>query len=207
MNFVFLGPPGAGKGTLAAVVASRFGIFHVSTGAIFREAIKNQTELGKKVKAIIDSGGLVSDDLTVALVQERLASLKTGFILDGFPRTTGQAEALKNFAKIDGVVNFELDDDTVIRRLAGRRVCKNCGKNYHVEFTPPKVEGTCDACGGELYIRDDDKPEAIRKRLMVYNDQTAPLIEFYGDEIVPIDASKAPDEVLEEFVSKFNLNN
>lgn len=205
MNFIFLGPPGAGKGTLAATVASRFGIAHVSTGEIFREAIKNQTELGKKVKAVIDSGGLVSDDLTVALVKERLATLKTGFILDGFPRTTGQAEELKKFAKIDGIVNFELDDSTVIRRLAGRRVCKNCGVNFHAEFNPPNVEGICDICGGELYIREDDKPEAILKRLEVYNRQTAPLIEFYGDDIVSIDAAKMPTEVVAEFVSKFNL--
>ena len=205
MNFIFLGPPGAGKGTLAAKVAAKFGFAHVSTGEIFRDAIKNQTELGKKVKAIIDAGGLESDDLTVALVKERLASLKTGFILDGFPRTTGQAEALKCFAKIDGIANFVITDEAVIRRLEGRRVCKNCGTNFHVEFNPPKTNGVCDSCGGELFIREDDKKESIMKRLKVYYEQTAPLIDFYGDEIVDIDASKTQEEVVGEFISKFNL--
>ena len=207
MNFIFLGPPGAGKGTLAAKVAVEYGIPHISTGDIFRTAIKNQTPLGVKVKAIIDSGALVSDDLTVELVKDSLsqADVANGFILDGFPRTIPQAEALEGIAKVDAVVNFDIADEGVVERLSGRRVCKGCGQNFHVTFLPPAKENTCDACGAELYTRDDDQVEAISLRLEVYRQQTAPLIDFYREKgsIVDIDARPATEVVLDQFRTKF----
>lgn len=207
MNFIFLGPPGAGKGTLAAKVSVAYKIPHISTGEIFRAAIKAQTPLGQKVQAIIDSGALVSDDITIELVKDRLsqADAKNGFILDGFPRTIPQAEALAKIANIDSVVNFDIADDGVVARLSGRRVCKTCGQNYHVDFMPPKTEGKCDKCGGDLYTRDDDKIDAIQNRLVVYRSQTAPLIDFYRAKgtLKDIDARPATDVILAEFESIF----
>lgn len=206
-NFIFLGAPGAGKGSLAVKVAEEYKIPHISTGDIFRANIKAQTPLGVKVKAIIDSGSLVSDDLTFELVKDRLAQddCKNGFILDGFPRTIPQAEALESFAKIDAAVNFDIADEAVVERLGGRVCCKDCGQMYHVKFNPPKVEGKCDKCGGELYTRDDDKTESIQNRLVVYRKSTAPLIDFYKEKgnLVDIDARPAPEKVLEEFEAKF----
>lgn len=207
MNFIFLGPPGAGKGTLAAKVAEAYKIPHISTGDIFRDNIKRQTPLGVKVKAIIDSGSLVSDEITCELVKDRLSKddTKNGFILDGFPRTIPQAEALEKFSKIDAAVNFDIADEAVVERLSGRRVCKSCGANYHIKFTKPAVEGKCDKCGGELYTRDDDQPESIKHRLVVYREQTAPLIDFYRKKgnLTDVDARPAAEKVLEEFKSKF----
>ncbi|HOJ99280.1 MAG TPA: adenylate kinase [Termitinemataceae bacterium] len=209
MNLIFLGPPGAGKGTLAARAVEILGIPQISTGAIFRAAIAAKTPLGLKVKAIIDEGKLVDDETTVALVRERLSQddTKKGYILDGFPRTIAQAEALATFSKIDKVVNFDIPDAAVIERLSGRRVCKNCGANYHVLFQKPKKEGVCDACGGELYIRDDDRSEAIQKRLEVYRAQTAPLIEYYRQKglLVDVDARPAVEVVEENFKKALGL--
>ena len=181
MKLIFLGPPGAGKGTLAGLVSKALGIPQVSTGDIFRDAIKRETELGLKVKAIVSRGDLVPDELTVGLVKERLAKpdAAAGYILDGFPRTIPQAEALETFQKIDAVINFNVTDKEVIRRLSGRRTCKNCGAIYHVDNMPPKKEGVCDKCGGPLYIRDDDSITSITNRLEVYKKQTEPLIGFY----------------------------
>jgi adenylate kinase len=207
MNFIFLGPPGAGKGTLAEQVAAAYKIPHISTGDIFRTAIKNQTPLGVKVKAIIDSGALVSDDITIELVKDRLSQhdVKNGFILDGFPRTIPQAEALEKFSRIDAVVNFDIADEAVIERLSGRRVCRKCGANFHVTFMAPAKEGICDKCGGELYTRDDDKIESISNRLVVYREQTAPLIAFYRTKgnLKDIDARPATEKIMTEFEQKF----
>ena len=206
-NFIFLGPPGAGKGSLAVKVAEDYKIPHISTGDIFRANIKAQTPLGVKVKAIIDSGSLVSDELTFELVKDRLAQddCKNGYILDGFPRTIPQAEMLEGLVSDVKVVNFEIKDEIVIRRLSTRRVCKACGANFNVLTLPPKVEGVCDKCGGELYQRDDDKQESILHRMDVYREQTEPLINFYKNKgkITDLDASIETDVLLGEFKKLF----
>ena len=206
-NFIFLGPPGAGKGSLAVKVAEDYKIPHISTGDIFRANIKNQTPLGVKVKAIIDSGSLVSDDLTCELVKDRLSQpdCKNGYILDGFPRTIPQAEMFTKICDDVKVVNFEIKDEIVIRRLSTRRVCKACGANFNVLTLPPKVEGVCDKCGGELYQRDDDKQESILHRMDVYREQTEPLIKFYRDKgaITDLDASIETPVLLEKFKEIF----
>jgi adenylate kinase len=181
MKLIFLGPPGAGKGTLAGLVAKELGIPPISTGDIFRDAIKRETELGKQVKAIVGRGDLVPDELTVSLVRERLArpDAVNGYILDGFPRTIPQAEALEDFEKLDAVLNFVTSDEVVVTRLTGREVCRACGAIYHVRNMPSKVKGVCDRCGGQTYTRDDDTLESITNRLEVYKRQTEPLIAFY----------------------------
>ena len=206
-NFIFLGPPGAGKGSLAVKVAEDYKIPHISTGDIFRANIKNQTPLGVKVKAIIDSGSLVSDDLTCELVKDRLSQpdCKNGYILDGFPRTIPQAEMFTKICDDVKVVNFEIKDEIVIRRLSTRRVCKACGANFNVLTLPPKVEGVCDKCGGELYQRDDDKQESIMHRMDVYREQTEPLINFYKNKgkITDLDASIETDVLLGKFKELF----
>ena len=206
-NFIFLGPPGAGKGSLAVKVAEDYKIPHISTGDIFRANIKAQTPLGVKVKAIIDSGSLVSDELTFELVKDRLAQddCKNGYILDGFPRTIPQAEMLEGLVSDVKVVNFEIQDEIVIRRLSTRRVCKACGANFNVLTLPPKVEGVCDKCGGELYQRDDDKQESIMHRMDVYREQTEPLTNFYKNKgkITDLDASIETDVLLGKFKEIF----
>ena len=207
MNFIFLGPPGAGKGSLAVKVAEDYKIPHISTGDIFRAAIKNQTELGKKVKAIIDSGALVSDDLTCELVKDRLSQPDTanGFILDGFPRTIPQAEMFTQICSDVTVVNFQIADEAVIKRLSTRRVCKNCGANFNVLTLPPKQEGVCDHCNGELFQRDDDKQESILHRMEVYREQTEPLISFYREkgQISDFDCATDTALLLEDFKKVF----
>lgn len=210
MNFIFLGPPGAGKGTLAAQVAEEYKIPQISTGDIFRENIKNQTELGKKVKAIMDAGGLVGDDVVLEIVEDRLkkADCKNGFILDGFPRTIPQAEAFEKLGIDVKVVNFEVNNDLIIARLSNRRVCKSCKANFNVKFMPPKVEGVCDKCGGELFTREDDKLESITHRLEVYRKETEPLIDFYRklNKMTDIDSARDSKEVLVDFRKMFPKN-
>lgn len=206
MKLVFLGPPGAGKGTIAVIAKDVFNIPHISTGDLFRANIKNETELGKQVKAILASGELVPDSVTVNMLKERIKDddCKNGFILDGFPRTIAQADALAELVELDKVINFVVENDIIIKRLSGRRVAKNSGKIYHMVYNPPKVEGICDVTGEELIQRDDDKPEAILHRLDVYADQTQPLIDYYKEKglLLDLNAAVSPEEVVEELKAK-----
>lgn len=186
MDIVLLGPPGAGKGTQARLLIEKLGTPQISTGEILREARKAQTEMGLKAQTYMDAGKLVPDEVVVGIISERLLKddCKNGFILDGFPRTVPQAQALEVMLKqqsksLDAVVNFSVDSEELTNRLSGRRTCEKCGAGYHADFSPSKQEGVCDKCGGKLIQRDDDKEDTIKKRLEVYNKQTAPLIDYY----------------------------
>ena len=184
MNLIILGPPGAGKGTQAAFIASEQKIPHISTGDMLREAIKNGTELGLQAKAVMDSGNLVSDELIIKLVKERISQedCKNGFLFDGFPRTIPQAEALQeNNVDINGVIELVIADEEIIKRMSGRRIHLASGRTYHVDFNPPKKSGLDDETGEELIIRKDDEPETVKDRLKVYWTQTQPLIEYYSN--------------------------
>lgn len=200
MNLVFLGPPGAGKGTIAALAKDAFAIPHISTGDLFRANIKNETELGKLVKSILAAGDLVPDEVTIKMVENRLAEPDAagGYILDGFPRTIAQADALSSMREPDHVVNFVLGRDEILKRLSGRRVCKSTGRTYHIIYNPPKVEGVDDETGEPLIQRDDDKEEAIMNRLDVYEKSTAPLIDYYRKKgiLVDLDCSGKPEDIL-----------
>jgi len=183
MKLIFLGAPGAGKGTQAEIIAAKLNIPTISTGNIIREALANGTEMGLKAKSFIEAGKLVPDDVVIGIIKERLANedCNGGFILDGFPRTIPQAEALDNMGIIiDKVVDIDVPDENIVNRMSGRRVCKACGSSYHIENKKPKVEGVCDNCGGELQIRKDDAPETVLDRLNVYHEQTEPLKDFYA---------------------------
>ena len=183
MKLIFLGAPGAGKGTQAEIIAGKLNIPTISTGNIIREALANGTEMGLKAKSFIEAGKLVPDDVVIGIIKERLADedCNNGFILDGFPRTIPQAEALDNMGIIiDKVVDIDVPDENIVNRMSGRRVCKACGSSYHIENKKPKVEGVCDACGGELQIRKDDAPETVLDRLNVYHEQTEPLKDYYA---------------------------
>ena len=182
MNLIILGPPGAGKGTQATFIATEFNIPHISTGDMLREAIKKGTNLGQKAKEVMDAGNLVSDDLIIELVKERISEsdCSQGFLFDGFPRTIPQAEALEiNNIQIDGVIELKVPDDEILKRMSGRRIHLNSGRTYHVDFNPPLIEGLDDETGEELIIRKDDEPETVKDRLKVYWKQTQPLIEYY----------------------------
>ena len=186
MKIIMLGAPGAGKGTQAKMIASKYGIPHISTGDIFRANIKNGTELGAKAKQYMDKGELVPDELVVDLIMDRFKEddAKNGYVLDGFPRTIPQAEALDKALSaagedIDFAINVEVPDENIINRMSGRRACVGCGATYHIKYNAPKLEGICDTCGKELILRDDDKPETVKNRLEVYHNQTQPLIDYY----------------------------
>lgn len=186
MKIIMLGAPGAGKGTQAKLIADTYGLPHVSTGDIFRMNIKNGTQLGMEAKTYMDQGLLVPDELTVRILLDRVGQddCKNGYVLDGFPRTIPQAEVLEDALsklgdQIDFAINVEVPDENIIRRMGGRRACLACGATYHIEHVPPKKEGICDTCGQELVLRDDDKPETVKNRLRVYQEQTQPLIDFY----------------------------
>ena len=188
MKIIMLGAPGAGKGTQAKMIADKFGMPHISTGDIFRANIKEGTELGKKAKTYMDEGQLVPDELTCDLVVDRIThdDCKNGFILDGFPRTIPQADCLTEALEklndhMDYAINVDVPDESIIERMAGRRACLNCGATYHVVNIPTKVEGICDRCGSEVVLRDDDKPETVKKRLTVYHEQTKPRIDYYEE--------------------------
>lgn len=204
MKIIMLGAPGAGKGTQAKMIAAKYGVPHVSTGDIFRANIKNGTELGMEVKQYMDKGLLVPDELTVRILLDRVAQedCKNGYVLDGFPRTIPQAEVLDNALnelgdKIDYAIDVDVPDENIVRRMSGRRACLSCGATYHIEHIPPKKEGVCDACGSELVLRDDDKPETVKNRLNVYHEQTQPLIDFYTEKGVlkTVDGTLPMDDV------------
>jgi len=209
MKIIMLGAPGAGKGTQAKKIAERYGLPHVSTGDIFRANIKNGTELGIEAKKYMDQGMLVPDELTVKILLDRVAQedCKNGYILDGFPRTIPQAEVLDKALtelgdQIDYAVNVDVPDENIVNRMSGRRACVACGGTYHIVYAPTKVEGICDACGGELILRDDDKPETVQKRLSVYHEQTQPLIDFYNNKkiLVEVDGTQEMNEVFDAIV-------
>ena len=206
MNLILLGAPGAGKGTQAEVISEALGIPQISTGNILREAVKNGTEFGLKAKTAMESGALVSDEVVIGILKDRIAEddCKNGFILDGFPRTVPQAEALEQMGvNIDKVIEISVPDETIQKRLSGRRVCEKCGASYHTEFKPTKIEGTCDKCGGATVFRKDDQPETVIERLNVYHEQTAPLIAHYKEagSLHEIDGTQDIKVVFEEIKS------
>ena len=210
MKIIMLGAPGAGKGTQAKQIAEKYSIPHISTGDIFRANIKQGTELGKKAKTYMDQGLLVPDELTCDLVMDRIQQedCKNGFVLDGFPRTIPQAEALdaaltKIGQKMDFAIDVDVPDENIINRMSGRRACLNCGATYHIVSIPPKKEGVCDTCGNELVVREDDKPETVKKRLDVYHAQTQPLIEYYTKQgiLKSVDGTQPMEDVFAAIVT------
>ncbi|MCR4398493.1 MAG: adenylate kinase [Firmicutes bacterium] len=210
MRLVFLGPPGAGKGTQADLLSEKTGLPHISPGDMFRRAVKEGSELGRKVKEYMDGGLLVPDDVTVGVIRERMLEpdCAAGFILDGFPRNMRQAEALDVMmseagVRLDAAVNFEVPFDILVERSVGRRVCRGCGATYHLRHNPPRAEGICDECGGELVQRDDDREETVKERLSVYSRETRPLVEYYREKgiLVSVNGDQALDAVAAELAS------
>ena len=211
MRLILLGPPGAGKGTQAKRVIEEFDIPHISTGDIFRKNIKEKTELGQKVEGLLAEGKLVPDELTIEIVWDRLdqEDCKNGFLLDGFPRTIPQAEALdeglaKRGLKLDRVLNIDVDKDSLVKRLSGRRVCPNCGASYHIDNNPPKVEGICDVCQTPVIQREDDKEQTVLDRIKVYDSQTKPLVDFFNkqDLVFTVDGTLPIDEITNKLVTE-----
>lgn len=210
MKIIMLGAPGAGKGTQAKKIAEKYGIPHISTGDIFRANIKNQTELGRKAKEYMDQGMLVPDELTLELIMDRFTKedCQNGYVLDGFPRTIPQAEALTQALAdqqdaVDYAINVDVPDEAIVSRMSGRRACLSCGGTYHIKFNPTRVEGICDVCGGELVLRNDDKPETVQKRLDVYHEQTQPLIEYYQTQNIlkEVDGTLPMEEVFQAIIA------
>ncbi len=210
MKIIMLGAPGAGKGTQAKQIAAKYEIPHISTGDIFRANLKNGTELGKKAKVYMDQGLLVPDELTCDLVMDRIAQedCARGFVLDGFPRTILQAEALtkalNNIGQaMDYAIDVDVPDENIVNRMSGRRACLNCGSTYHIVYNPTKTEGVCDVCGSQTVLREDDKPETVQKRLAVYHEQTQPLIDYYKKQNIlkTVDGTKSMDEVFSDIVA------
>jgi len=200
MKIIMLGAPGAGKGTQAKKIAEKYQIPHVSTGDIFRSNIKEGTQLGRKAKEYMDQGALVPDELTIGMLMDRIQQedCKNGYVLDGFPRTIPQAESLQKAItemeqQIDFAINVDVSDENIINRMSGRRACISCGATYHIVYNPSKVPGVCDVCGSELVLRDDDKPETVKKRLAVYHDQTRPLIDYYKEAGVLVNVDGTQD--------------
>ena len=209
MNLILLGPPGAGKGTQAQMIVDRYHLPQISTGDILRAAVKEGTSLGKQAKTLMDRGQLVPDEVVIGIIDERLraSDCKTGFILDGFPRTNPQAEALQAILtkigkSVDHVINIEVDSEELVRRLTGRRTCNNCGGMFHILFHPPQKEGVCDRCGGTLYQREDDGEETIRTRLKEYQKLTAPLIQYYQNKklLRPIQGVGGQNQIFEQII-------
>ena len=206
MNIILLGPPGTGKGTMAKKIAQQYKLPHISTGDMFREHLKKETALGKQAKTFMDSGKLVPDEITISMLKDRIKQkdCKKGFVLDGFPRTIPQADALsKSTITIDHVLNFTAPEKIILQRIGGRLTCRTCGMMFHEFNIPPKVSGKCDKEGGELYKRDDQKPEVVKQRLATYKKETAPLIEYYKKKglLQDIDASGSPEEIFEQIRS------
>ena len=209
-RLLIMGPPGAGKGTQAANIVAKYGVCHISTGDMFRSAIKNGTEMGKLAQKYMENGELVPDSVTVGIVKERLSQqdiLEKGFLLDGFPRNLDQAHSLDTILEelgynLDAVINVSVLDEILINRIIGRRICRQCGATYHIEFNKPNVEGVCNECGGELYIRKDDTRETAENRLNVYSTQTQPLLDFYAERglLVEIDGDQAVSKVFSDIV-------
>ncbi len=199
MNILLLGVPGVGKGTYASFLSEKYKIPHISSGDLFREAVEKRTEIGREAEKYMDKGELVPDDIVIQFIKERLEKedCEQGFLLDGFPRTIPQAEAIEKFKKIDKALNFVASEDIIMDRLGGRRTCKKCGSTFHIKNQPPKVSGICDNCGGELYQREDENPEAIKKRMKEYEKKTKPLIEYYEKKglLANIDANPPIEEV------------
>ncbi|MDX8047351.1 adenylate kinase [Gracilibacillus sp. S3-1-1] len=213
MNLILMGLPGAGKGTQAERIVEKYEIPHISTGDMFRLAIKEGTELGQKAKSFMDQGALVPDEVTIGIVKERLSKddCKKGFLLDGFPRTIAQAEALDELLtsmgrSIDYVIHVDVPKDDLVERLTGRRVCPECGTTYHVLYNPPKVEGICDKDGAQLIQREDDKPETVKNRLAVNLEQTQPMLDFYSNkgDLVTINGSQEIDKVFSDIDEKLS---
>ncbi|MDR0841349.1 MAG: adenylate kinase [Christensenellaceae bacterium] len=202
MNLVFLGPPGAGKGTQAETICKRFGLAHISTGDMLRKEMRDGTELGQKAKSVIEAGGLVSDDIIIGMVKNRLKQpdCTAGFLLDGFPRTIAQADALGGITTIDLAINIDVPEQVLVERISGRRMCTGCGAGFHVAMYD---KSTCDKCGAALYIRDDDKPDTVSSRIQVYNEKTQPLIQYYEGKglLRNVDGNRKPADVQAEIAA------
>lgn len=202
MKIIVLGGPGVGKGTTSKIIRDHYNIPQISTGDLCREETKEDTERGRRIKAILDSGTLVPDDIVLELLKKRLGQpdAEKGFILDGYPRNISQAKALERITKIDFIFNLQASESTIIQRLSGRRTCRKCGAIFHTINIPPKKEGICDKCGGELFHRTDDQPATIRERLKVYEEQTKPLLDFYADKLININVEGTPESYFKKIV-------